>query len=170
VTSGLVNRKTRVNSITVAGVWLVGLIAIWWLTPFGPRDGWQLPEDEFVCGFLKDCRTLVTVPHANIGFRSSGMWVTGPIRLWDIETGELRAVHAKPNGGYRKIEVIPGHDLLKAQRRNRDSGEHDFRLQLLDAWTGNEVAGFDCRDPYENIAWLDAVPFPVEGCWRLLGK
>ncbi len=90
-------RELRPFWIALGFAWLAGLALIWWLIPVGPREGWQPPANEFVSGFLNDGRTLVTIPRSASGNRIMGTTETGPIRLWDIETGELRATHCGPS-------------------------------------------------------------------------
>src|SRR5437764_111932 len=83
-------------------------------------DGWQPPRDEFACGFLRDGRTLVTVPRSASGNRRMGTPETGPVRLWDIDTGRLRASHFSPEDVFDRVLVNQALDMLCVQQRAPD--------------------------------------------------
>ena len=121
-----------------ASLWTVGMGAVWCLTPVAPWD-WRPPADETICGFLSDSRTLVTT-HISAG---SGI-ILGPIRLWDIKTGNVRASYFRDELVSAPVTVAEGGDLLKLQQHVK--GDH-FRLRLVDAWTGREVTALDCLSP-----------------------
>src|SRR5438128_196506 len=76
-----------------AAVWAIGLAVIWWLTPVGPRDGWQPARGDGVCGFLPNSRTLVTVGRAREGGPPMDTREGGAVRLWNVENGQLEAAY-----------------------------------------------------------------------------
>jgi WD40 repeat protein len=127
-----------------ACLWVAGIGALWWLTPVMPRDGWQPPADEFACGFLGDSRTLVTIRSAN-GTRAYGTPETGPIHVWDIESGKLLASHFNTQDVSNRVLISEAGDLLKLKQHAKGAAPYDFRLRLLEPRTGLEVASFRCR-------------------------
>lgn len=135
-------------------IWLLGLAVIWWLTPVGPRDGWQPPEDEFVCGFLKDGRTIVTVPRSATGARTLGTPETGPIHLWNLETGALRATHFSRQDIFVRVGTAIPHNWLIIEERIGAPTEHNFRLQIRDALSATTIADFRCHVPQDNVWWM----------------
>src|SRR5687768_1062141 len=70
--------------------WLLGLTLIYVLTTPGPRRGWQPPLNHQYAGLLSDDCTMLTVMRSPSAMSSQ---CTGPIRLWDVATGELVAEH-----------------------------------------------------------------------------
>ena len=143
-------RTTRGIFAVSVLVWLVGILGVWRFTPVGPSESWQPPEDEAVLGFLSDDRTIVTVPRTIVTVpRPSSRELTGPIRLWDIETGRLKATWFGQQDVFEQVNLPGSHDLLHFQQRVGGTGADGptYRLHLRDAWTGNEVASFTARCP-----------------------
>ncbi len=126
--------------------WAAGLIAIWWLLPPAPRDGWQLPLSQRVLGFLSDNRTLVTTPVSGLK--------TGPIRLLDVQSRRLVAEHLGDQGGHEGGIHLAAGDLIHVHERaaGTEKDEHKHVLRLIDAWAGNEVVRFACRAP-DGVLW-----------------
>ena len=122
-------------------LWLLGLATGWLAIPFGPHDGWQLSRDEVLCGILKDGPTMVTVPRPPSLPRTVGTPETGPIRLWNIETGELRAEHFTQTDVFDRVLPEESLGLIKVQEKVPDK-PHTFRLRLLEALSGKQLAEF----------------------------
>jgi WD40 repeat protein len=151
--------KLRIRSRATAAilVWLFGLIIICWLIPVGPRDGWQPPRDEFVCGLLNDGRTIVTVPiRPNQSNASIGRLGNGPIRLWDTEAGTLRATHFTAQDWLHFVWVSGAHDWLIVSQLDGGSAGHNYCLRVLEALTGREVSSFKCHVPDDNVLCIFA--------------
>jgi hypothetical protein len=116
--------------------WAAGVVCIWQFTPVVPRQGWQPCEGEFVVGFLNAGPTLVTARH--LPSPKGAPLLTGPIHLWDIATGQLRASYLGPHDIYRLVKVEQENAILLLQQAA--AGGH--RLALHDAWTGKELMSF----------------------------
>jgi len=121
-----------------------GVVAVWWCCPVGPRDGWQPPSDEVACGFLADSRTLVTVPRPLGGRRTAGVPETGPIRLWDIESGILCASRYGANDTFVRVLVDATHGQLQSSA-------------CPDHWPVNTPSSRTSCRPYGTRAGLGAV-------------
>ena len=116
-------RTTRGIFAVSVLVWLVGILGVWRFTPVGPSESWQPPEDEAVLGFLSDDRTIVTVPRTIVTVpRPSSRELTGPIRLWDIETGRLKATWFGQQDVFEQVNLPGSHDLLHFQQRVGGTG------------------------------------------------
>ncbi|WP_435009812.1 WD40 repeat domain-containing protein [Tundrisphaera lichenicola] len=148
----LIPRNPKAIWIASAFLGAVGAILIWLMSPASARDGWQPPADEFVSGFLKDGRTLVTVPRSASGNRIVGTPETGPIRLRDIDTGEVTGSLFGPDDVFDRVLVDSDHDLLQIQRKG--DGANNFALDLVEARGGKQVASFTCHVPQNNIWWI----------------
>src|SRR5438445_4989564 len=135
-------RHPRSILIISALLWAGGVAFIWWFIPVGPRDGWQPPKNEEVRGFFRDGRILVTVPDRTVGTPK-----TGPVRLWDIETGNLLASHFGREDLFHVVFVFEELGLLQIQQRKGARDNHNFRLRMVDPWTGEDVASFACHVP-----------------------
>jgi WD40 repeat protein len=146
-----VKRRNFIRFIAVFGIWLLGLAVIWWLTPVGPRDGWQLPKGEFVIGFLSDSQTLVTSPVSAGRRQLTGDTPTGILRLWNVETGQLVGSHlASEDGGEQffihdyRFEVLAQHNLILAEKTVEVISQQSraFRMSLYNGTSGRNVASF----------------------------
>src|SRR5438067_6533393 len=87
-------------------VWIIGLCAVGWATPVGPRDWWKINNSSAsVIGFLNDGQTLLT---SDINQNQS-------LELYDYQTGEFRADltrDIKDRSILDQVELIPGLDLI----------------------------------------------------------
>jgi WD40 repeat protein len=147
----------RHRTLSIAMFWVLGVAAIYRLTPEGPREGWQPPRNEFAIGFIQDGRTLVTIPRSKSGNRTHGTQERGPIRLWDIDTGRLRASHFGRADVFDRVMVDQPLNMLCVQQRASDALDSDlFYVRLHDAITGAEVARFDCHVPNDDVGWVFA--------------
>jgi WD40 repeat protein len=107
---------------------LVALVAgFWHLVPPSPRTAWQTDENTQLICFAPNGKTLVTAKH----------WWAGPIRLWDLDTGELRFAFAHDWSYIRQIEFSPDGSFLAAASDNDDlnvwdiaTGEDQFHRKL----------------------------------------
>jgi hypothetical protein len=138
-------RHKRISFILVFGTWLLGLAVIWWLTPVGPRDGWQPPANQDVLGILTDDRTLVTIQNY-IGYPRPG-----PVSLWDIETGQMRSCYLGPQDKFFSITLRNRHDWLVIEQLSGNVGEYIHHVRILDAWTGGQKLAFDCLTPDDGL-------------------
>ena len=132
-------------------LWITGLFIIWQLVPVGGWEGWQIPEDEFIVGFLRDGSTLVTVPRSKTGDRIVGTKESGPIRLWNIYTGQLLAEYFDKDYVVDRV-LVDENDCIKVQEEVKGKPD-EFLLRLLDARTGKEINAYSCRVPQKNIWW-----------------
>jgi hypothetical protein len=130
--------------VLAAMVWAAGCLAIWWALPAMPRS-WQPPADQQPLGFLSDGRTLVTRT-----WQSSGAGMDGPVQLWDIDTGRLRASHFGPDDTFDCIGVDHSHDRLEVQQGKDGPYSDTFELRLLDALSAREIAHFTRYIPVTN--------------------
>src|SRR5205807_2140323 len=92
---------------------------------------------------------LVTVPDRTVGTPK-----TGPVRLWDIETGNLLASHFGREDLFHVVFVFEELGLLQIQQRKGARDNHNFRLRMVDPWTGEDVASFACHVPQDNVWWI----------------
>lgn len=143
---------TNLHRLLFVAIWCAGLLLIWELTPAGGREGWQIPVDEFMVGFLSDGSTLVTVPRSATGDRILGTKESGPIRLWNIYTGQLLAEHFDKSYVFERVMVDAGEYLRIQEELEGKPGE--FRLRLLDARTAREICTYRCRVPQKNVWWM----------------
>src|SRR5262249_4425872 len=140
--------KPRIALPILGAFWAAGGVFIWWLVPPSPRD-WQPPQDEsYICGFLGSGRTLITAGFpAPDDVNGMGLRLKGPIRLWDIETGNLLASYFTSADPLAWVRGTEAQDLILVMQRDGRPEQYNFRRTLLDAWTGKEVASFTCHIP-----------------------
>src|SRR5438132_6216210 len=131
-------------SVRILGVfWAAGALFISWLVPALPRDWHPLQVEFYICGFLGSGRTLVTAgPPPSEDVNGMGMRLKGPIRLWDIETGQLQASYFTSADSLAWVRPTEKQDLILVMHRDGCAEHCQFRRTLLDAWTGKEVASF----------------------------
>lgn len=135
-------------------LWAAGLAACWSALPVLPRTAWQPPPGEYPLGFLADGRTLATAP-------TDGRTRTGPVRLWDVDTGAVRAAHFTAEDRFQVVTLQRhgGRDHLMLYERE-NPGEPPpfaFRMRLCDAESGVELARFTWKQPKENV-WSVLTP------------
>jgi WD40 repeat protein len=145
-------RRSKLGLFFLAVIWAAGLAGVWWLTPVGPRDGWQPPRGEFVCGVLRDGQTMVTAPYVPNANGQFGQY-SGPVHIWDLETGELRASHFTRDDLLNYAGILRGTDLLFVPHNDTD-GHH---LRLFNALTGAKVVDLTCRSRQARWTWSDDV-------------
>jgi WD40 repeat protein len=143
---------SRASLLKLSILWGLGVALTWWLLPVGPRDGWQPPKSEFVWCFLQNGRILVTLPRPAIRSRNGEMFLSGPIRLRDVDTGQLVASYLDSRDKLCNVRTFPDLDLLWIEQCVGEPEDHNFRLCLLKAMTGKEVASFACHVPQDNVA------------------
>jgi len=119
------------NRLIFITLWIGGLLFIWQLVPVGGRDGWQIPSDEFTIGFLSNGSTIATVPRSQTGDRFTGTKESGPIRLWNIYTGQLEAEHFDKGYVFERA-MIDGSDWLRIQEEI-EGKPGEYRLRLFNA-------------------------------------
>src|SRR5947208_10146876 len=88
----LLPRTTRGTLWLAAAAWLTGMPVLWRLVPPRPRAEWPLPPSAMLATVTGDGRTFLTIQREPIP-GSEFVRVTGPIRLWDVGTGTLRATY-----------------------------------------------------------------------------
>src|SRR5437588_4623870 len=135
---------SRASLLKLSILWGLGIALTWWLLPVGPRDGWQPPKSEIVWGFLENGRVLVTLPRPALCSRNGEMFLSGPIRLRDVDTGQLVASYVDSRDKLCNVRTFPDLDLLWFEQYVGDPSDHNLRLCLLQAMTGKEVAAFAC--------------------------
>jgi WD40 repeat protein len=157
--------RSKRGALTIA-FWAVGVAAISWLTPEGPHDGWQPPGTEVFCGFLPDSKTMVTAVRLARDEANEFDRMKGPIRLWNIETGELRASHFGSGDLFAQVSVNQRLNALCIQEcvesvlvGNHIGPDHESRhslynLRIHEVITGREISRFQCRNqgPYWEIS------------------
>jgi WD40 repeat protein len=86
----LLPRTTRGTLTLAAAAWLAGAAVLWFLLPMRPRAEWKPPDWARLFFLMPDGRTLVTGQWLLLPGAGKGV---GPVRLWDAETGRLRAAY-----------------------------------------------------------------------------
>src|SRR5438105_4321633 len=99
-------RSRRVTLVLAVLLWAAGCLVIWRALPVVPHH-WQPPADQEPLGFLSDGRTLVTVPYP---YPCGDHYSSGPIRLWDVDTGRLWTSHLGPEQIFDRVLLDHGHD------------------------------------------------------------
>lgn len=104
---------------------LLALIIGYWLflSP-RPRTAWQTDKQSCLVGFSPNAKILVTQG-----------WRTGPIRLWDVDTGKLRFAFAHDWSDINRIEFSPDGRFLAAMNNKDWPYDH---LIIWDIATGEE--------------------------------
>jgi WD40 repeat protein len=143
-------RSRRGTLVLAALVWAAGCLVIWWALPVVPRS-WQPPADQTIMGFLSDGRTLVT---ANL-LHEGNNFVSGPIRLWDVDTGQLRASHFGSDDAFNRVFILHNPDRLMVGARRHEGGipSQVFDVRLVDALSGKDVPGFSCHASMGADSW-----------------
>jgi len=122
-------RSDRVRRCVLTAFFVVllpTLLAIsWHVLPFRPRISWNTQPETGFCCFSPDGKTLVT----ETVYRGSS--TSGPLRLWDVETGRERLALAADWSNVTSVEFSPDGQLLAARTEWR-------RTKLWDAATGHE--------------------------------
>ncbi|HEV3081892.1 MAG TPA: hypothetical protein VGY66_19085 [Gemmataceae bacterium] len=149
--------RPHIRSLILVVLWAVGVTLIWGLIPPVPRD-WHPPVGEYrICGFIGDGHTLVMAgPPPTEDVHGIGMWLKGPIRLWDIETGRLLMSCFKDTDLLPWVQGLENHDLILVMQREGRLDEYKFRRILLNASTGKEVASFSCHIPRASLFTTNA--------------
>ena len=95
----------RRRLVALAALWLGGLALTRVGRPPAPREDLQFHSHEYHCEFLGD-NLLVKIPLVVHENRTDGVIETGPIRVVDIRTSEVRASYFGPNDGFDDIHVL----------------------------------------------------------------
>ncbi|MFO8133664.1 MAG: isoleucine--tRNA ligase, partial [Thermoplasmatota archaeon] len=125
------------------------------VTPYCPRCGTTLSSHEVAQGYKE-----VTDPSIYIKFRVKDSdvfllaWTTTP---WTLISNVALAVH--PDELYVKIEYR-GEELILAEERAAVLFEDD-EYRMLDAWTGEELAGMEYEPLYRYTE-------PDRPAWRII--
>ena len=134
-------------------VWLLGAIVTAWIVPVGPWDGWQPERSGMRPQFLADDTTIVTA-----GPDNGHAPITGPIRLWDINTGGLLKSHFSTNDEFmwvwyeRSINKVCLDQIEPSPSINASGRGHTLRL--IDPWTGAEFRRFQTNTERSPGDWL----------------
>src|SRR5438270_19192 len=126
-------RAPKLVTVILLTVWATGVGVIWWLMPVGPRDGWQPPRGDHVCGLLRDGRTLVTARWVHRSGDGKDGVFKGPVRLWRVDTGALLASHFSSDDSFESVHVDECTDHLRMVVRLREP--HRFQLRLHDTFS-----------------------------------
>jgi WD40 repeat protein len=132
---------SRLARTIVVLLYLGGLSALWWFTPPGPREGWQIPRDEMVVGFVGHESKLVTVPRLEqgLGFRRPSYVERGPIRVWEAQTGSLVAQWFVNQGRTTWVSTYAPSDLILLHEEDVKQ-DSNHRLRVHDASAGRSIA------------------------------
>jgi WD40 repeat protein len=142
------------RKLAIALIWVLGLAAIWWLIPVGPRDGWQPAAGEVVCGYLQDATTIVTAARGR-PTASNPLPTHRPIHLWNSKTGQLVASYFDADAVPVIVRLIPDHHLLALEDRRSPTGTlaHSFRLRLYEDYSGRELLTVKAEMAYNRFWW-----------------
>ncbi len=77
---------------------------------------------------------------------------SGPIRLWNINTGQLLAKHFDEGYVFESARIDGGDRLKIEEEIEGKPGE--LRLRLFDAKTASEINTYHCRVPQKNVWWM----------------
>jgi WD40 repeat protein len=147
--------KPNLRQCLLSTVWAVGVVAVFSMMPVGPREGWQPPPGEWVCGLLRDGHTMATVRWTRrvSATRGEESEFYGPVRFWDIDTGELLRSLLPPGEVFTSANIYPGHDLLRVARRGSASGPESYSVRLYDAVSGEELVRLTEAGPARAHHW-----------------
>src|SRR5262245_19916508 len=124
----MLRKLARLTLWLLALAWLAG--CVWFATqlPPAPRSGWQPPAGPVVVGFLGDAPWLVTCA----GTRDKP---TGPIRRWNIDTGESAVIHAD-EARFESIEMSQCPGIVQFWSWVPGATQGQCAMSLVDGQTG----------------------------------
>jgi WD40 repeat protein len=147
-------RSRRGSWLLAAAVWLAACVGWWWVLPVAPRS-WQPPGSNYLLGYLSDGKTLLT---CTIDQKPNGSWLTGPIRHWNIDTGEPIAESLTENDCGDWIGLSGCRRWFTIQTEAQPSlGNAARQLRLVDVSTGR-------RDMKFSVGWFEWAISP-DGRW-----
>ncbi|MFL5328251.1 MAG: WD40 repeat domain-containing protein [Gemmataceae bacterium] len=134
-------------------VWALGAVVFAWLVPVGPRDGWQPTDSGCRPQFLADDTTVVTA-----GSRKSQKPITGPIDLWDIESGTVLRSHFSTDDVFSSVRFERSINKLCLEQSSQSLTLRDHflicTLRLVDPWTGEEFHRFRTKRANNLAEWI----------------
>jgi hypothetical protein len=143
------------GTVFLLAAWAAGAALLYWHVDVGPREGWQPPHGDHVCGLLPDGRTVVTVRRIRDAGNNLPDLYAGPVRLWDIDTGTLVASHFSPEQTFGLVHVDHGFDVLHIGRPAAIADQrHDLEVSLYDARSGLELTRLKESAPYQTTSWV----------------
>jgi WD40 repeat protein len=138
----LIPRTARGTVLLTAVAWLMAAVALWHALPPRPRLSLTLTGRRFA-GFRPGSGELVTTGYRALG---GGVVPTGPVELRDPDTGAVRAEYLDGLTMIGHLDWSADGRRLSAVERppvNREPGRaYEYRVHVLDADSGREVAGF----------------------------
>jgi hypothetical protein len=136
-------------------VWFPGAAALWYWLPFQPRFTLPNTEDSIVAGFSPDGRILATK-------RNTMHWTTlgkkkhdenGPIRLWNLDTGEEIGSYSTDGRFADHIEFSLDGRIMVICSLSSDPSEGN--VTVIDTKVGRELANIHVG-PYFSVTQLTA--------------
>ena len=111
---------------------------LWWTLPYVPRAVIPLSDGEVYLdyGFLPRGRTLVTARRTTID-RGDGWERSGPVRLWDADTGRLLHSFLEPGASVGRLAYTQDASTIAVQVPGED------RINVFDVASGEPLSTLD---------------------------